>query len=592
MKNNRSIILTALWLFATCVIAVADSPETPAQRDARMKWWTDARFGMFIHWDMSSVAGTEISWSRKGSKPLDIFREPAGYVEDPVYDNLYKQFDPVKFNAKQWVMLAKDAGMKYIVFTAKHHGGFCMWDTKLTDYSIMHTPFRRDVVKELADACHQAGVHFGIYYSPRDWHHPDYGIGDNSKYHKYMMGQLTELLTNYGKVDVIWFDSFGHGDSFKYWHADEVLALVRKLQPQAVINNRCSFFGEANRPGLEADFDTPENEIGAYQIHRPWESCICVMDDGNWSYRPDSKLKSFSECIKRLVGCATGDGNLLLDVGPSPLGEIPADQTGRMREIGAWLQKYGQSIYDTHGGPFRNGRWGGATFAGNDVYLHIFPSAFTTFQLPVLNSKLVAAKNLTGGTVKTVEKDGRISVTIPVDSRTEPDTVIKLTFDRPVTRVEGGITETGSIITGLDDLAGTDATYTASSLEPKWSGEKDTLLKGTCRGEFAFHTKEDEKNPWIIIDLKQDRQIEAVLIENRPILQDRAKSLTMWTSSDSTNWTEVWRAPEVAKDWTVVPVRLVAGARTKGVTARYIKLGLQVEKPTPLHLRSVKVYGR
>ena len=246
------LVLVALISFISPVRATDPAPaeETAKQRDARMQWWREARFGMFIHWDMSSLAGTEISWSRKGSKPLDIRGEPAGYVEDPVYDNLYRKFNPQKFDAKQWVKIAQDAGMKYIVITAKHHGGFCMWDTKLTDYSIMHTPFKRDVIKELSDECHEAGMRFGLYYSQRDWHHPDYGIGDNKMYHDYLHGQITELLSNYGKVDVVWFDSFGRGDSITFWHADELLALVKKLQPEAVINNRVGSYakGSSIRP--------------------------------------------------------------------------------------------------------------------------------------------------------------------------------------------------------------------------------------------------------------------------------------------------------------------------------------------------------
>ena len=220
------ILISFLLTILTILTVRAAETNTPSGADTRMQWWRDARFGMFIHWDMSSVAGMEISWSRKATKPLDVSGHKAGYVKDPVYDNLYKQFNPVKFNATQWVQLAKDAGMKYIVFTAKHHGGFCMWDTKLTDYSIMHAPFKRDVVRELTDACHKAGIRFGLYYSPRDWHHPNYGIGDNRKYHEYIKGQLTELLSNYGQVDVMWFDSYGKGDSIQFWHADEIMALV------------------------------------------------------------------------------------------------------------------------------------------------------------------------------------------------------------------------------------------------------------------------------------------------------------------------------------------------------------------------------
>ncbi|HZK97985.1 MAG TPA: alpha-L-fucosidase [Prolixibacteraceae bacterium] len=404
----------------------------------RLKWWREARFGMFIHWDMSSVAGTEISWSRLGPKPLDgSWGSPAGTGGDSIYDNLYKKFNPVKFDAKKWVEIAKNAGMKYVVFTAKHHGGFCMWDTKFTDYSIMHTPFKRDVVKELSEACHKAGLHFGIYYSPRDWHHPDYGMGDNSKYETYMTGQLTELLTNYGQVDVVWFDSFGTGESINYWHADKVLELVRKLQPQTIINNRCNFFGE-HVPSLQADFDTPEQIIGSYQTNRNWESCMCVVDapGGGWSYRTDGKVKPLAECIRNLVTCATGDGNLLLDVGPDSFGVIPADQANRLSQIGDWIRKYGFSIYGTEGGPFRNGSWGGCTFKGRKVYIHLFESAPDLFELPAFKEKLVSVRNLTGGNVKVTAENEKVRIRSTPKDRNSPDTIIELTFDRDVTRVD------------------------------------------------------------------------------------------------------------------------------------------------------------
>jgi alpha-L-fucosidase len=414
------------------------SASEPVKLAARMDWWRDARFGMFIHWDMSSVAGTEISWSRLGPKPLDgSWGSPAGTGGDSIYDNLYKQFNPVNFNAKEWVRIAKDAGMKYMVFTTKHHGGFAMWDTKFTDYSIMSSPFKRDVVKELSEACHDAGLKFGIYYSPRDWYNPNYGVGDNSIYEAFMTGQLTELLTNYGAIDVVWFDSFGTGSSIDYWHADKVLALVRNLQPQTIINNRCSFFAEYV-PSLQADFDTPEQTIGSYRTNRDWESCMCVVDapGGGWSYRKDGKVKPFDECIRNLVSCATGDGNLLLDVGPDASGIIPADQAGRLAEMGDWLRKYGESIYGTEGGPFRNGPWGGYTFKGNRVFLHLFDTAPATIEMPVLTQKLVSSRCLTGGAIKVSMKNGRLTVQSATDSRNSPDTIIELTFDQEVTRID------------------------------------------------------------------------------------------------------------------------------------------------------------
>jgi alpha-L-fucosidase len=434
MKLRYSLLLLCLFLFLIGPRllrsqSTSASPEIKEQFDARMAWWRQARFGMFIHWDMSSIAGTEISWSRKGSRPLDGDR--AGYVEDPVYDNLYHKFDPEKFNARQWVQIAKDAGMKYIVFTSKHHGGFAMWDTKMSDYSIMHTPFHRDVVKELADACHEAGMRFGIYYSPRDWHQPDYGIGDNRKYVDYMNGQVRELLSNYGKIDIIWWDSYGGGDLLKFWHEDETFDLVKKLQPEIVMNNRLTVLSgyDMQPEPYRGDFDTPEQRLGAFQNYRPWESCITISAAQTWSYRPNDSAKSLMECIHNLANCASGEGNLLLDVGPSPEGEIPAPQVERLTQIGAWMKKYGQSIYGTRGGPFSNtGSWGGSTYRGNTIYLHVFKWNGDSIQLPSLNSKVVKIVNLTDPqTVPVLKQDvGFWNLTLPADKQDPIDTIITL----------------------------------------------------------------------------------------------------------------------------------------------------------------------
>jgi alpha-L-fucosidase len=438
------IILICWTLFAaTCLQTTTAQTQpangftgTPEQLDVRTAWWRDARFGMFIHWDMSSVAGTEISWSRKGSKPLDITGDPAGYVEDPVYDNLYKSFDPEQFDAKAWVRLAKAAGMKYMVFTAKHHGGFCMWDTKLTDYSIMHTPFHRDVVKELADACHAEGMRFGIYYSPRDWHEPDYGIGNNQKYIAYMNGQLRELLTNYGKVDVLWFDSYGKGDLVNFWNIGETFDLVKELQPDIIINNRLAVLGDYNQQPApyRGDFDTPEQRLGTYQDKRLWESCMTLVTakGGGWSYRTDGVTKPFEDGIRMLVSCASGDGNLLLDVGPDPTGVIPAEQSARLMAIGRWLNQNGESIYGTRGGPFKPGTYGGTTRRGRIIYVHVLkwpPGGLTLPRLPV---NLVDAHLLSGGMVDARQSDQSLEISVPESDRQKIDTVVALKFDGEV----------------------------------------------------------------------------------------------------------------------------------------------------------------
>lgn len=423
-----------LLLVLVCTSLDAQLIETPVEREARTAWWREARFGMFIHWDMSSIAGTEISWSRKSTKPLDIYKDPAGYVEDPAYDQLYKNFNPTNFDAKAWVRLAKAVGMRYLVFTAKHHGGFCMWDTKLTEYSIMHTPFQRDVVKELADACHAEGLRFGIYYSQRDWHHPDYGIGDNAKYRAYMNGQVRELLANYGTVDVWWWDSYGRGNLTNFWGIGETSALVKELQPAIVMNNRMAELGAYNRQPApyRGDFDTPEQRLGKYQDTRLWESCMTVVDapHGGWSYRTEGKVKSFQETVRMLASCATGDGNLLLDVGPDSTGVIPADQTDCLLKVGEWLKLNGESIYGTRGGPFKPGEYGGTTRKGKTIYVHVlrWPES-GTLKLPNIPAKIQTAQLLGGGAVKFSQSENGIKISVTPALRDSIATVIALTLD-------------------------------------------------------------------------------------------------------------------------------------------------------------------
>jgi alpha-L-fucosidase len=407
-----------------------------------LKWFQNARFGLFIHWDMSSVAGTEISWSRGGTRPLDITGDPAGYVEDSNYDNLYKRFNPIKFNAEQWVLIARKAGMKYIVFTAKHHGGFCMWDTKYTQYSIMHTAFGRDIVKELSDACHKAGLGFGIYYSPRDWHNPDYGIGDNRKYIDYMNGQLRELLTNYGKVDILWWDSYGKGDLTSFWHIDETYHLVKELQPEIIMNNRMAELGNYDQQPIafRGDWNTPEQSLGNFQNTRPWESCMTLVetpDGGGWSFRKDGKLRSYQNCLHALISCATGDGNLLLDAGPDSTGKIPQDQTERLSQLGSWLKKYGESIYGTRGGPYVNGDWGGATYKDRKIYLHIFKWAGNKILLPSLPLKILRYSNMTNSANRPElqQNQNQIVISLPENKQEDTDTIIVLETDQHIENI-------------------------------------------------------------------------------------------------------------------------------------------------------------
>ena len=427
-------------------VLTAQTPVTPdpgAPRQA-IEHWKDARFGMFIHWGPVSLTGKEIGWSRGGERRG---RNDAKTGETPVeiYDQLYKQFNPTRFNPDEWVRIAKAAGMKYLVFTSKHHDGFCEFDSQLTDYKITNpeSPYRRDILKALADACRRGGIQFGLYYSQPDWHHPDYRNGErHAQYIQYLHGQVKELLTQYGRLDTWFFD--GLGGKPADWDAPTLLAMMRQQMPNLVINNRA---------GLPADYDTPENRVGFFQNHRPWETCATITRQ--WAYKPDDQMRTLEECVQLLVSCAVGDGNLLLNVGPMPDGRIEPRQAARLKETGDFLKKYGESIYGTRGGPIvapdeksrkaaanagdlniAAGRWwGGTTFRGNAIYVHILRWPSETITLPAIERKIRGARVLTGGKVVVKQSPQGIAIRVAQEQRHAIDTIIKLELDGPASTI-------------------------------------------------------------------------------------------------------------------------------------------------------------
>ncbi len=383
--------------------------------------WRKLKFGMFLHWGPCSVAGREISWSRKGSKMGRIRYGGSGvdgvYKKDPVYDSLYKKFDPVKFDADRWADLALQAGMKYMVLITKHHDGFCMFDSKVTDNDIMSTPYKKDVAGLLARACHSRGLKLGWYYSPRDWYHPDFGrTKTHWRYCRYYLAQLEELCSNYGKVDILWFDCL---DSPQYLWGDtpeKSIRLVRRLQPEIVINDRS---------GLRGDFDTPEGRIGRFERERPWETCATISS--GWSWHPGKKARSLESLLGMLVKIAGRDGNFLLNVPPRPDGTFEPDQVARLKEMGAWLKKYGDSIYATRGGPFLPGRNFASTCKDRRIFLHLMRGRKKVI-LPRFPARILSARILGRGPVKRVETPEGIS--LQVDRPRPIDTIVELTLDR------------------------------------------------------------------------------------------------------------------------------------------------------------------
>ncbi len=379
--------------------------------------WREMKFGLFIHWGPVSLKGTEIGWSRGGER-RGRKDKSTGSIPVEVYDNLYKQFNPVKFDADEWVQIAKDAGMKYLVFTSKHHDGFSMFDSKLTDYKITNSPFRRDVVKELADACHKSGIKLGYYYSPPDWYHPDYRTENHPRYIKFLHGQLREICSNYGRIDIIWFD--GLGGKAEDWDAENLFRMIRGLQPHVIINNRA---------GLPADHDTPEQKIGRFQNDRPWETCMTICRQ--WAWKPNDQMKSLKQCIDTLVRVVGGDGNLLFNVGPMPDGQIEPRQVARLKEMGDWLRQYGRSIYATRGGPYKPGYWGASTYKGNTIYIHVLNWDEDTLMLPPFPKKIITSSVMTGGSATVRQTALAVEISVPEAYRKELDTIIVLQLDGP-----------------------------------------------------------------------------------------------------------------------------------------------------------------
>jgi alpha-L-fucosidase len=293
-----------------------------------------------------------------------------------------------------------------------------MFDSQVTDYKISNSPFKRDVVKELADACHKAGIKLGYYYSPVDWYHPDYRTENHARYIKFMHDQLREICSNYGKIDIIWFD--GLGGTAKDWDSPNLFKMIRRLQPHVIINNRA---------GLPADHDTPEQRIGKFQTDRPWETCMTICRQ--WAWKPDDNMKSLKQCIDTLVRVVGGDGNFLFNVGPMPDGRIELRQVERLKEMGDWLEKYGKTIYGTRGGPFRPGAWGASTYKGNSIYVHVLNWSDDRLVLPAISKKIIASNVLTGGQATVKQTNEAIEINVPKAYRKELDTIIELKLNGP-----------------------------------------------------------------------------------------------------------------------------------------------------------------
>jgi alpha-L-fucosidase len=381
--------LVAAAIFGATSFAMSHVDEnTPLSiKETRQQFQQD-RFGLFIHWGIYSVLG-DGEWVMNDKK-----------IPAKDYERIARAFNPADFDAKAWVDLARSAGMKYITFTSKHHDGFAMWDSKVSDYNVVkRTPFGRDVVKELADECHRQGVKLFLYHSHLDWHHPDFfplgdtghfsgrpESGDWNKYLDYMDAQLKELLTNYGKIDGVWFDGWWDKPNAD-WRLERTYKMIHDLQPACLVGNnhhRKPMAGEdfqmfeRDLPGQNTAGYSGTSELG----YLPPETCDTI--NTSWGYRiTDHNYKSARQLLEYLVRAAGMDANLLLNVGPMPSGEIQPEFRDRLHEIGLWLAKNGESIYGTRRGPTPPQPWGATTRRDNKVYVHVLDKDTSSVQLHV-----------------------------------------------------------------------------------------------------------------------------------------------------------------------------------------------------------------
>ena len=435
-------VIIALCFMTSRLSQAQWAPLVPnAKSEMRIAWWREARFGMFIHWGLYSIPGRG-EWAQWSEQ-----------IPEAEYAKLADQFNPQHFDPDAWAALAKAGGMKYMVLTARHHDGFALFTDPGSEFTAPKSAAHRDIVAEYVKAVRAAGLGVGLYYSPLDWRFPGFffpGIYQASadQLRAQYQRQVDELASHYGKIDLVWFDGGGdewlgfgglefnggwktrpkdqpYKGSFD-WHDSDTVAHLRQLQPDVLVNDRTD---------APADFRSREGDgaLGNFQNGYPWELCTTITE-GAWGFQPNAKVKPLPQLIHLLVGAAGRDGNFLLNVGPTPGGEIPSSQADRVREIGQWLQRNGVSIYGTRGGPWLPGSYGVSTHSGTTIYLHLLDVPKDGLvSLPELPVKVVSVSVLNASSLQFKQSGHELIINVPATAVDAIDTILKVVIDKPWT---------------------------------------------------------------------------------------------------------------------------------------------------------------
>ena len=446
MKAHCSLPLVLLISTVAAPALDLSRAALDLSRATLLEQFNQRKFGMFIHWGPYSLASVEASWPIMTPRP--------GGISEAEYRSLPERFNPVKFDPRAWIRLAKAAGQRYMVFTSKHHDGFCMFDSAYASYKITNTPYGKDIVAMLAAACREEKMPLGFYYSPPDMNHP--GFRDTSKppsanwhgeplraewflYLDYMEAQLRELLTKYGDVYLVWFDGL---DRQEKYDGVRFHRLIRELQPAALVNNRIGLPGDYETPeqfvpkgiptkrvrliGLEQQNPQLTGEVPRPEDFRPWETCMTINE--TWAYnKNDRNFKSTTQLIRMLIDVASKGGNFLLNVGPTPEGTIQPEFEERLRGIGEWLKVNGEAIYGTTYGPLQDLPYGRTTAKGKTIYLHVFDWPQGRLQVPEIHGKVESVKLLAGGAaVKFTQAGGVLTIDLAQARRDPHATVLAI----------------------------------------------------------------------------------------------------------------------------------------------------------------------